>query len=75
LISKVVLLPLTVLSWSFNPWGTRIPVQVSKETANDKHTWTLGRVLYLDVISQSEHQTYILQKKTKKLGDTSAKVH
>ena len=31
-------------------------------------------VLYLNVMCQSEHQTYILQKKTKKLGDTSAKV-
>jgi hypothetical protein len=32
-------------------------------------------VMYLNVIYQSEHQTYILQKKTKKLGDTTAKVH
>ena len=32
------------------------------------------RMLYLNVISQSEHQIY-LQKKTKKLGDKSAKVY
>jgi hypothetical protein len=32
------------------------------------------RVLYLNVISQSEHQI-IIQKRTRKLGDTAAKVH
>ena len=42
----------------------------------DKQAGTQGSVLYLNVICQSEHQSYILQK-TKKLSDTlrPSKVH
>jgi hypothetical protein len=36
---------------------------VGKESAkNDKETWTPERVLYLNVVSQSEHQTYITEE-------------
>jgi hypothetical protein len=68
-----------VLSWtglsrSLNPWGTRAPVcrwarSQCKVTDTDTE-----RVLYLNVISQSKHQTYSIEE-NKKLGDISAKVH
>jgi hypothetical protein len=66
----------TVLSWFLKSWKNQGPdTQVGKESEkNDKQIQIPEVVLYLNVICQSEFQTYITEE-NKELGDTSGKVH
>ena len=58
--------PIQLTISAFGPYAGRIELPMHQ----------LGeKGLYLILISKRKHQIYILQKKTKKLGDTSAKVH
>jgi hypothetical protein len=49
--------------------------QVDRNWQDDKQTWTPERVLYLNAITQSEHQTYNTEEKQESSENTSAKVH
>ena len=79
-------LPRTGLSQSLNQWGTRILVfKWTRSRRGDKQTPKPERVVYLNVISQNEHQTYISEENkevrghisqgTLKLLDTKQKLH
>jgi hypothetical protein len=52
-------MPWTGLNWSLNPWETRfLAIRWATSQQDDKQTQTPERGLYLNVISQSEHQIF-----------------